>query len=265
MKKVFYALFVISLIWLSTGCSSVPAPRKVYDGADRPKEQLSRFYMVGKGSFKAVLYKVDGKTCSDLDGLKQTYLGFWHGFNLMLLPGHHDFEFVIIKDEYAETVSFVMEAGSDYEFVKEKEDYLVFKKTADGNKVVDVKRNRLSFYKEPDKSAPHGVVIQDEETFKESGFAIYRIDGMPGTATEFLDNSNLFVGLGYYELRLTPGKHIIEFTGGLTGKGDKYYLFKVCSKQIIIEAGKKYRMRFVNIENVEKGVALGEIELVSIK
>jgi hypothetical protein len=259
MKKLHRTVIALGLISFIAGCTSVPTPRKVYTGAERSKEQISRFFMAGKGSFSAVLYKVDGKTCSDPDALRHTFLGPWMGFNVLLLPGTHEFELVILKDEYAENISFVMEAGADYELLQDGAAFSVYKKTNDEYGAVAVKRGRLSFYQEPEKSSAHGILAQDEATEKDGSFAIYRIDGMPGKATEALQASNLFVALGDYEIRLSPGKHVIEYSCGMNG----FYTRTVSSKEVTIEAGKKYRMRIVKLDGVEKGIVMAETELAN--
>jgi hypothetical protein len=260
MKRICLVLSVFSLLLSLNGCSSVPEARNAYEGGDRSPEQLSRFYMAGTGSFTAVLYKVDGKTCSDMNALRHSYNGPWMGFNVRLLPGSHDFELVIIKEKRSENLSFVTTAGSDYELVEEKGLFQVYRKAGEGRSAVDVKRGGIPFYQEPEKTAPHGLLVQNDETMTDGAFALYRIDGRPGTATEALQTSNIFVTLGgAYEIRLTPGKHVIEYSCGK----DRIYTRTLSSKEIMIEAGRKYRLRIVDMAVNEKGLVQSRVELAS--
>jgi hypothetical protein len=181
------------------------------------------------------------------------------GFNVRLLPGRHDFELVIIKEKRAENLSFVTAAGSDYELVEEKGLFRVYRKTADGRSPVEVKRDRIPFYQEPEKSAPHGILVQNDQTFKDGDFTIYRIDGKPGTATEAIQTSNIFIALASnYEIRLTPGRHVIEYSCGK----NRIYTKTVYSREIMIEAGKKYRLRIADIGADEKGLVQSRVELL---
>ena len=95
MKKILYTLLVISLFWGLAGCLSIPEQRKAYEGAVRPNEQLSHFYMSQGWNLKLVLYKVDGKYCSCYYPQSISYTDWKGGFNVALLPGSHNFELLI--------------------------------------------------------------------------------------------------------------------------------------------------------------------------
>lgn len=261
MKQVTHILFIISILWFTIGCKSIPDARKAYDGPDKSKEQLAYFYMKNHmtlSSPDALLFKVDGKTGSDVSQYWRCYSEKGLGFNVAVLPGMRSFEF-IIDNNHVENVSFMLQSASDYEFLNSGKDLSVFKKTPEGDKAVDIKRVIIAPYKEPEKSAPHGTLVQNNETMKEGTFHIYRVDGLPGTVsfghwwgTIVYDN---------FELRLTPGKHIIDYQYFIEGQQTARFL----TMEINVKSGKKYRMRVSNYEKINKDLSLAETEVVDFE
>jgi hypothetical protein len=154
-----------------------------------------------------VLYKVVGKTCSDMNALRHCYNGPWMGIIVRLIPGDHNFELVVIRDKHAENLSFATSAGSDYELVEEKGLFRVYRKTGEARSDIEVKRVVIPFYQEPDKSAPHGLLVQNEET-RPMRFRHILDCGRPGTLRAFR-TSNIFVALGTMKSS-DPGKHVMN-------------------------------------------------------
>jgi len=266
MKKVIRVLFIICVSWLISGCKSVPDVRKVYDGPVKQSEELSYLFMVGEGSFPVNIFKIDGKNCTDTALLwNGSFQGKWGGFNVALLPGSHSFEFAMLEENYVEIVTFNMEAGIKYEFRIENNGIMIYRKSADGETAVDVKHNRLSPYKEPEISSPHGTLIQSEETEKEGSFSIIRLDGLAGSKKPSFYEYNKYVASGNYELMLTPGKHVLEFSAFINKNGKYYVSREVYSREVKIEAGKKYKFRISNLNETATDFTVANIEFVSFK
>jgi len=182
---------------------------------------------------------VDGEYCSGYYPRSISYTAWKGGFNVALLPGSHNFELLIREeDNSVKLLSFTLDGGAAYKFRKEEGSKpLVFKKTSAGDKQVDIKLTTLTPYKEPDVPASHGTIVQNKETGKQGFFAIIRVDGMPGTYGSPLGPSIYQVAIGEdYELRLTPGKHVID-----------------------------YKFQITNSEKIGKDIALAEIDFVTIK
>ena len=132
------------------------------------------------------------------------------------------------------------------------------RKTASGDVPEEAEFAVLPPYMEPDPGEPHALLVQNEETKKEGGCVIFRIDGLPGT--DFPQaGRNLFVARGNFELRLAPGTHRIEYVAGY----NRYASYRVYAKEFTAEAGRKYRFKATKLEKVDESLALLEIDIVT--
>lgn len=266
MKRFLQIMFIAAFLSAAAGCTSVPNLRKAYDGPEKTKDQLSYLYMVGEGRFPVNVFRIDGKNCTDTDLIwAGSYNGKWGGFNVALVPGLHSFEFAMLEENYVEVVSFTMDAGAAYEFKIVNKGIMIYKKSGTAETAVDVKRNRLSPYKQPDTTAPYGTIVQNKETGKTGSCSIVRVDGLPGSEKPAFYQYNIYVAQGDFELRLVPGKHVIEF-GPYIEKDGKYYTTKkFLSKELKVEAGKKYKIEIKNFDYITSDFTLAQIDFVSFK
>lgn len=253
----FQARLVLPLALVAALSSCASAPIQTYKGAALPAGQTARFSYSGDWMLKVILYKVDGDLALESGKTHQgTYTDSSNmGFDLLLKPGPHRFELVLLEENVVKDLSFVAEAGATYVLDREQKQVL----RSDGGKRTPVEAQWVTvpFYEEP--TDPSSATLALEGGL--GTVTLYRIDGKPGRQS-FLRSNYRFNsdGDGSFKVRLSPGAHTLEYRLHNT-KG--YFSANVLLKQVTLEAGKLYNIRPLAHEDKQTGATLGDIELVA--
>ena len=252
MKRIISFSFISFLILSLFSCSFSAQTRKVYQGPVKNPDEVSKFFMKGNGFIERKLYKIDGQTNSDFSqNYNIDYTNMAGCFTVELLPGEHTFEMIAFDSQnakYAYNLKFNMEKGKAYEYKEEKNSYIVLKE--DDNRKINLKEEKIPFFKEQEENQPHGLLIQDDKTKTYGNFSILRIDNFPGQNIPTIGGYNLFVGLDDYQIRLSPGKHKIEFITSIT-VGERFYFSQIVTQlEVNIIKEKKYKMVVLNKEDL---------------
>ncbi len=230
MKRLTLLLSPLLAVMLS-GCATTP-PEKAYLGEIRPAEQLAVFSTLNSGP-KMSLHSIDGTIYTQKFNGQRANL---FSFIVQVLPGRHTFEisFWGTGDKSGvKTVTFTSEAGKQYELDTDK--MQVIRIDGENKTAVDTKAADIAYYKEPE--TPSAAVLMKGTTVLKS-LILYRIDGKAGHGARN-GNARFNDGMddGPFSVKLTPGKHTIDFAataGGWANAGDNQRM------EINVEAGKTY-------------------------
>ncbi len=252
-KTQLKMVLIIAALLLLSACSTERLLHKSYKGDNRPNEQLALFNWAGTWYMGLGLYKADGVPLTE-----ENEGGTWPcmyndrnlgGFNVAVLPGKRVFELFNAKTEpvSAFQVSFNMEAGKTYTLVGDEEKFVIMS----GGKEVKFDVEPVPVFIEPRTGEPHGLL-------KLGGFglnktvALFRVDGKVSKPVHkchpkwvTINKDIPFIGMSEFELRLSPGKHTIEYSVLSRIFGGRAMGFYVKTLTFNVKEGKSYNYKVI--------------------
>jgi len=216
------------------------------------------------------LYKADGMPYTE--GKKG---GTWEcmyndknhgGFNVAVLPGRRTFELFNAKTEPVSVfqVTIDMEAGKTYSLVGNEKKFVI---KCDG-KEVKAEVGRIPVYVEPPPGDPHAT-LKLAGTLYGKSIALFRVDGKVGSRMYkchpkwvTFNKDNVMTGMDDLELRLSPGKHTLEYSVHSRFMGARSMGFSVKTVTFSVEAGKVYGYKV--IPDPEDGISGAQEHTIQI-
>ncbi len=277
MKKSIITGVVLSvLVFVFIGCSTVPVT--TFNGEPRDPKDVATLTYTPKWGIDLTVYKVDGKLSRNYKttGLNYSYHPTASGnplnpskgkINLQLLPGKHELEVILYEPEKIKMVTYDFKAGGSYEFLYEDDKLVLMENIGDKKVAANFEINDVSAYKGPGENEPHAILIKNWGNNSNVYVKIYGIDGLAGEhySGRFFNESVYFVN---YPIRIKPGMHTIDYKGSV---GNKNMLY-ISSKKFNFEAGKKYKINFLDItkkvkelEEYDGDLGMAHTELVEVK
>ncbi len=241
MGKHVSVCLVCFFSFILFGCTSLPL--KAYKGDVKPAGSTALFSHDDAWG-NNVLYKVDGETAGPELLRENLYFGTYNnkngGFILSLLPGRHNLEIVLLNSKRVVNIEFSINAGDHYVLNRKSEKLWITRNVEKDAPEIEAVIKDIPFYKEPSESEPHARLVQESGT--KSSISIFRIDGMPGKNRitynfGITDPVNPRVVFGSFDVRLSPGKHVIDYVT-VTGRSGSPV---INTMPIVVEAGKKYK------------------------
>ena len=265
MKKLLFtaAVIIISLAAFA-GCASSPRAIQGYAGEAKTADEVMTISYDGSGSFKFIIFKVDGKVTSDPYSYGCTYNSPGGKINLQLLPGQHEIEFNYVPVKKLQTVTFTGEAGKEYEFITEKESFKVVEKEGKTARDVEFSLKDVPYFKEAAESEPHALLVETGSglTKGDGVTVLFRIDGFPGPNLPIGGIPNYMINKPFsqdYSVRLAPGEHTLEFYG----RYGKFFHMVPQTQKYNFEAGRKYTISY-NVKK-EKGFEMLDYTFAEVK
>jgi len=262
---------VLVLFWTFIACSG-RALHKTYGGQERPNDQLAVFEWEGTWYMGLGLYKADG-----IPNTEGKNGGTWEcmyndknhgGFNVAVLPGKRAFELFNARTEPVSVfqVTLDMESGKTYSLVGNEKKFII----RCNGKEVKTNVGPIPVYIEPGPGDPHAVLFLEAHMLGKS-VALFRVDGKVGKKMYkchpkwvTFNNDNPIGGMTDFELRLSPGKHIIEYSVLSKYFGGRSMGFVVKTLEFEVQAGKKYTYKVIpDPEDGKSGAQEHTIEIVA--